>query len=168
MMGLCFRMGDAEKNQDVYLRARHELIARARCVVGNLHVAEDLVQDCWLRWSEHNYPTKRARPILLRIVTNLAIDWHRRRRVEFEALETKRLHQDAPPDVERTIMARQKLDLIIQALQHLPPKTLLAFRYSRVDGLTLKETGKRLGVSESRASQLVTDAVLRIVEAIED
>ena len=150
-----------------YLRERSDLVALARAAVGNAHVAEDLVQDCWLRWSQREYPKDQARPILTRILKNLTIDWHRRRRREFEALETQRLLQISSPDVERVMIARQRLEKVIDALQELPPKTLLAFRYSRFDCLTLKETGRRLGVSESRASQLVADAVIRIITVLE-
>lgn len=150
-----------------YLREKSDLTALAISVVGNSHVAEDIVQDCWLRWSQRRYPLDQARPILMRILKNLAIDWHRRRRIEFECLEAQRILQDQAPDVEREVIARDRLERVIRALQELPPRTLFAFRCSRVGGLTLKETGRRLGVSESRASQLVADAIVHITTALD-
>ncbi|MEM1162360.1 MAG: sigma-70 family RNA polymerase sigma factor [Pseudomonadota bacterium] len=150
-----------------FVKDRDDLIVVACSVVGNVHVAEDLVQDCWLRWSQREYPAHQARPILMRIVKNLAIDWHRRRRLEFGALEAHRLLQDAPPDAERVVNGRQRLAVVVRALQELPARTLFAFRCARVENLTLKETGKRLGVSESRASQLVADAIVHISGALD-
>lgn len=150
-----------------YLCERDDLVGLAISVVGNSHVAEDLVQDCWLRWSAREYPADKARPILVRILKNLAIDWHRRRRLEFEVLEGRRILQETAPDVEREVIARQRLECVVKALEQLPPRTLFAFRCSRVECLTLKETGKRLGVSESRASQLVADAIVHIAIALE-
>lgn len=150
-----------------YLREREDLLAVARAAVGNVHVAEELVQDCWIRWTRRSYPAVDARPVLMRIVKNLAIDWHRRRRVEFAALEEQRLLQELQPDSERIIIARDRLHRVIKALENLPPRTLLAFRYCRVDCLTMKETGMRLGVSESRVSQMVSDAVVHIALALD-
>ncbi|MEL6206226.1 MAG: sigma-70 family RNA polymerase sigma factor, partial [Pseudomonadota bacterium] len=108
-----------------------------------------------------------ARPILLTIIRNLSFDWHRRRRVEFETLEPHRILQDAPHDSERIVAARQELELVVRALEQMPPRTLLAFRYCRVNGHTLKEAGQRLGVSGSRVSQLVSDAIIRILDALD-
>ncbi|MEM1079353.1 MAG: RNA polymerase sigma factor [Pseudomonadota bacterium] len=156
-----------QQKLDVYLHEQRDLLAAACAIVGSPHVAEDLVQDCWLRWNARDYRPDQARPILLRIVKNLAIDWHRRRRVEFETLEAHRILQESPLDAERILDGKQQLSLVIKALEELPPRTLLAFRYSRVEGLTLKEAGRKMGVSESRVSQLVSDAVLRIVSAID-
>ncbi|MEM9045488.1 MAG: sigma-70 family RNA polymerase sigma factor [Pseudomonadota bacterium] len=156
----------SDKALAAYLRERGSLIALAYSVAGNSHVAEDLVQDCWLRWSQRDYPEDKAGPILARILKNLAIDWRRRRTLEFEVLEAQRVFQDHSPDVERAVIARERLTRVVKALQELPPRTLLAFRCSRVECLTLKETGRRLGVSESRASQLVADAIVHIAAAL--
>lgn len=163
-------MGQSSTDEQLqsYLREHADLIAAARSIVGNVDVAEDLAQECWLRWSARSYNTERARPILFTIIKNLAFDWHRRRRVEFETLEAHRILQSTPHDSERIVSARQQLERVVRALETLPPRTLQAFRYCRVNGDTLKEAGQRLGVSESRVSQLVSDAVLRIVTALED
>lgn len=150
-----------------FVDERDVLIAAASRIVDNHAVAEELVQEAWLRWRAKQYQLDQSRPLLLRIVKNLAIDWHRRRRTEFEVMETQRLIQDTPHDPERIVSARQQLERVIRVIETLSPKARLAFRYSRVDGLTLKEAGKRLGVSESRASQLVSDAIVRIVSALE-
>lgn len=151
----------------VYLHHRDDLVAVARAVVGSADIAEDVVQDCWLRWSGHDYEADRARAVLRRIVRNLALDWRRRRRVECEAVETQRLHLHGPLNAEHIVSARQELARVIEALDQLPPRTLRAFRLARVEGRTLKEVGRRMEVSEVRVSQLVSDAMVRIIAALE-
>lgn len=146
---------------------RDTLIAAACRIVDNRAIAEELVQDVWLRWHAKQYQPSQARALLLRMVKNLAIDWHRRRRIEFEAIETQRVLQETPYDAERIIGARQELERVVRVVEKLSPKSRLAFQYCRVEGLTLKETGKRLGVSESRVSQLVSDAIVRIAAVLE-
>jgi RNA polymerase sigma-70 factor (ECF subfamily) len=153
---------------DTFVDERDRLIAAAYRIVDSHAVAEELVQESWIRWHAKQYPPEHTRPLLLRIVKNLAIDWHRKRRVEFDALETQRLLDESAHDAERIVAARQQLTQVIQLIEKLPPKARLAFRYSRIEGMTLKEVGKRLGVSESRASQLVSDAIVRLVVVFDD
>lgn len=150
----------------VFVDERDKLFAVAYRIVDNRAVAEELVQESWLRWNSKNYRSCNTASLLRRIVKNLAIDWHRNRRTEFEAIETQRLFLDTPHDAERIVGARQQLECVIQAIEELPPKTRLAFRLSRVDGLTLKQAGERLGVSESRTSQLLSDAIVRLAAAL--
>lgn len=151
-----------------FVDERDKLISAAYQIVDSRAVAEELVQESWIRWDAKNYPQDQSRPLLRRIVKNLAIDWHRKRRVEFEAIETQRLVEENSYDAERIVVARQQLEQLIKLIETLPPKVRLAFRYSRLEGLTLKDVGKRLGVSESRASQLVSDAIVRLVFAFDD
>ncbi|MDA5556447.1 RNA polymerase sigma factor [Shimia sp. MMG029] len=153
---------------DTFVDERDRLIAAAYRIVDSHAVAEELVQESWIRWHAKQYPAEHTRPLLLRIVKNLAIDWHRKRRIEFEAIETQRLLDETALDAERVVLARQQLHNVIKLVETLPPKVRLAFRYSRIEGMTLKEVGKRLGVSESRASQLVSDAIVRLVVVFED
>jgi len=53
-------------------------------------------------------------------------------------------------------------DILAEAIERLPEreKTVIALYY--YEGLTLKEIGQVLGVTESRVSQLHTKAVLRL------
>lgn len=150
-----------------FVGERDDLIALAHSVVGSRHIAEELVQDSWIRWSGQTYATDEARPILFRIVKNLAVDWYRRRRREVEHLTSQDASQEVEFDTEHKVIARQELRLAIKALEQLPPRTLQAFRLSRLEGLTLRETGQRLGVSEARACQLVSKALLHVVQALD-
>src|SRR3546814_15147734 len=79
---------------NLYLRHRAELIDYATPIVGDRALAEDVVQDAWLRFSEagsHDAKTRLIRqPVgsLYRIVRNLAPDISRRQTSENLADDT--------------------------------------------------------------------------------
>lgn len=152
----------AEAELLAFMDEREDLLALACAVVGNSAVAEDLVQDSWMRWQSHRYPNSRARPILRRIVRNLALDWHRRQRAERNGLAATRLLVDKAPDSERILMARQDLVEVARVLSELPERTLAAFRMYRIEGFTYAEIAKELDVAPSRAHQLVRNALVHM------
>lgn len=65
-------------------------------------------------------------------------------------------------DPEEQLAQREMLDELVQALDRLPERERLVITLYYYEGLTLKEIGKVLGVSESRISQIHTKAVLRL------
>lgn len=148
---------------DVFIHEREDLLAIARSVVGQLETAEDLVQESWLRWDASDYPPDQAKPIFVRIIKNLAADWHRRRKVEAKNYSAHALTRGETPDTERIVIARDQVRRIAAALAELPEPTVAAFKMSRVDGLTYAEIGQRLGVSKASAYRMVAQALVRIV-----
>ncbi|MEM6678904.1 MAG: sigma-70 family RNA polymerase sigma factor [Pseudomonadota bacterium] len=150
---------------------RQDLIALACSIVGSPAVAEELVQDSWLRWQGRAYPEEQARPILRRIVVNLAHDWHRREkreRIGMRALSTTELTAETTAlNTEDIVVTRNDLAVAIAALQELPERSLLAFRLHRMEGRTYEEIAARLGVSTSRAFQLVRAALVHVAKRIE-
>ncbi|MEM6480638.1 MAG: sigma-70 family RNA polymerase sigma factor [Pseudomonadota bacterium] len=155
---------DANDRLDVYLKERKDLLSLARSIVYDAHVAEDLVQDSWLRWVKQDYPAREARPILKKIVSNLALDWYRRQQHEKRVAAVHAMHIEASPDSERVLIARQELGRVVRALSELPDRTVEAFRMSRVQGLKLAEIAARLNVSVPRAHQLVQQAIVHIAK----
>lgn len=72
------------------------------------------------------------------------------------------LKDESADDPVTTFEAIELKEILAQAIEHLPEreKTVIALYY--YEGLTLKEIGVVLGVTESRVSQLHTKAVLRL------
>lgn len=158
-------MADGTKQLDLatFLGERDDLIALAKSVVGHHDVAEDVVQDSWIRWHQSDYPADRAKPILRRMVANLARDWWRwnkRTGAIFGTYEI--MAQRSSPDTERVVVARQEIQIVVEALKKLPERTFLAFKWYRLDGLTYRQIAERLDVCPARAYQLVTQALARI------
>jgi len=69
--------------------------------------------------------------------------------------------QNAPDPVTMVMFDEQKR-ILTEAINKLPEREKLVIALYYYDGLTLKEIGKVLGVSESRISQMHTKAVLRL------
>ena len=65
-------------------------------------------------------------------------------------------------DPEERLAHQELLDELAQALARLPERERLVITLYYYEGLTLKEIGKVLGVSESRISQIHTKAVIRL------
>ncbi|MEM6659307.1 MAG: sigma-70 family RNA polymerase sigma factor [Pseudomonadota bacterium] len=133
-----------------FLQERELLISVACSIVQSRAIAEELVQDSWLRWIERTYPDDKALPIFRRIVANLARDWYRRKRTETLVLSAQAHEPQYQLDTERVVIARQDLAIIVSALESLPSRNVAAFRMSRVDGLTYAEIAKRMDTVPSR------------------
>ncbi len=69
--------------------------------------------------------------------------------------------QNAPNPVAMVIFEEQKR-ILTEAINKLPERERLVVALYYYEGLTLKEIGKVLGVSESRISQMHTKAILRL------
>lgn len=66
------------------------------------------------------------------------------------------------PDPVTMAIFEEKKKLISEAINKLPERERLVIALYYYEGLTLKEIGKVLGVSESRVSQMHTKAILRL------
>lgn len=141
---------------------RDRLIAIACRIVDSRAVAEELVQESWLRWDARNYPADKATPIFRSIVANLARDWRRRHRTEAAITEALPRAEDDTGDAERIVMAREELRKITRALQELDPRVVTAFRLHRIEGLTMAQIAERLDTVPSRVHAYVVKALAHI------
>ncbi|MEM8793730.1 MAG: sigma-70 family RNA polymerase sigma factor [Pseudomonadota bacterium] len=156
-------MGEmTEKALQSFIEDREKLIAAACRIVESRAIAEELVQDSWLRWQQRDYPPHEAKPIFRSIVANLARDWLRRQRTETRFLKLHAALDEDRRDAERIVIARQDLARIVSALDQLPTRTVTAFRMSRVDGLTYAEIAKRLDTVPSRVHGYIVKAIAHV------
>jgi len=72
------------------------------------------------------------------------------------------LQDTAAPDPLRTYQAQAIKETLAAAIERLPEKERLVIGLYYYEGLTLKEIGEVLGVTESRVSQIHTKAILRL------
>ncbi|MEM1196336.1 MAG: sigma-70 family RNA polymerase sigma factor [Pseudomonadota bacterium] len=54
-------------------------------------------------------------------------------------------------DPERVVMAREELQIVVEALQDMPERRREVFMACRIEGLNPREAGERLGISRSAA-----------------
>lgn len=151
-----------------FVDERDRLISVACRYIDNPAIAEEVVQESWLRWQAKKYQPDQMRPILLQIIRNLSIDWLRRQKTERSGLAELSEWREESPDTERVVIARQQLRCVVQTLRRLPSRTLTAFRLRRLNNLTYKEIGRRMNTSEAGAYRLVADALLQVIIAMDD
>lgn len=149
------------------MRQRPALVNYASSIIGNRVLAEDLVQEAWLRFDEASNGRflEDATGYLYRIVRNLALDSKRRDARENSltaasdydvAVQTS---ADDTPDPETVILYKDDYAKLMQALGELPERTRIACEMHRFGGAKLREIADYLDISVPLAHKLVADGI---------
>ena len=141
------------------------LVARLR----SREEAEDALQDLWLKLDQLvTKPVAQPAAYLYRMAANLAAD----RRISAArggARDTAWLGVQPEakelPDIERTLIARERLAQIEATLGAMPDRMQTAFRMFRIEGLPQKQISARLGISVSGVEKLLQRAYRQIYDA---
>lgn len=147
-----------------------ELRAFARRKVGNMSLAEDLVQEAMARLAAtdgaHN-----PRALLYRILGNLVIDHRRRERTRMAVIDdgADGLEQaDGSIDVEAQVSARQELALLEKAVAELPPRCRECFVLRRFHDLSQAEISERMGISRNMVEKHLRNATLHCARRLSE
>lgn len=114
---------------------------------------DDVVQESYLRvWKARaGQPIQSARAFLFKVARHVAVDLLRRRgNSPLDAvgdLHALRVLDDRPSAVE-ALSAREKLDLLADAVMALPARCRETVLLRKIQGIPQKEVAARLGVSE--------------------
>ncbi len=138
--------------------------------VGCPDEAADLSQGALLRVaSDGPDQVHNVRSYLFQVARNLVVDRSRARRREDVWAEPQAVGQIAceAPGPDRCAESASELEALRRAVAQLPERQRLALLWTRLDGLTLKQVGERLGVSESMAGRYVTRALARCQEMLD-
>ncbi|WP_020179465.1 sigma-70 family RNA polymerase sigma factor [Methylopila sp. M107] len=147
--------------QDLFRRHNRELGSFVRRYVSSPEVAADLSQDAFVRMLcvRAPAPIQNAEAYLYRIAVNLALNHLRRERiVSFSADGGEAIAgiADDAPSAERVLHGRQLVRIVQETLESFTPVQREVLVLSRVEGRTLDEIGRRLGMSPKTAfGQLV-------------
>lgn len=155
----------------LFVEHRRSLVDYAAGILGSRAQAEDVVQEAYIRFSvasekgssPHGEPILHPLAYLYAVVRNLALNWVRRSSMDAAGSRTSEeiasVASDAP-SAETVLLHRDELRELAAALVELPERTRLAFNMNRLEGRPLREVADRLGVSVSRAQQLVKTAMI--------
>jgi RNA polymerase sigma factor (sigma-70 family) len=150
-----------------YLRKRADLVRFFTLRTGSAAVAEDIVQDLYVKLSETEAPADLRSPeaFLYRMGSNLMLD-----RAKAQRRSAARDHawsgavdgvepvaQEPPAD--EAVASRQRLQRLLAALDRLPPQMAAAFRLHKFDGLSHAEVATRMGVSRSSVEKYIMAAL---------
>jgi RNA polymerase sigma factor (sigma-70 family) len=150
---------------EVFIAHRTQLRSVAQRIVGAADLAEDVVQDAYLKIVEGACAFQVERPLgyCCQVVRNMALDHYRRQSVESAHrvyVEDGELPQVAGGlAADRGLDERRMLVAIDRALDTLPPRTRLAFELFRLSGLSQREIGRRLDCSATLVNFMVKDAM---------
>ncbi|MEM6497789.1 MAG: sigma-70 family RNA polymerase sigma factor, partial [Pseudomonadota bacterium] len=147
---------------------RDDLVAIAASVVRNRGLAEDIVQDAFLEFTQKVKTNNISEPYayLVMTVRYMAIRIGRRQVVEgriFDAKEfsevDERSSRSNAPDPETVLQLQDDYRSFRAALDDLPSVTRRAALMYLVEELTVREIATRLSVSVGKAHAMVKDAI---------
>lgn len=160
----------------VYLRQWQMLRSLLKRRVGSHELAEDALQETWLRLSNMAGSAAIAdkQAFILRVAGNVAIDLVRREKRHSSRCvmdeEVLRAVADNYPSPETFAIDRDQLRHLVKALAALPSKPRMALLLNRCDGLPHREIAAQLRVSESMVARYLVQALrhcrdqLRLIE----
>lgn len=157
---------------EAYVRLGPVLAAFLRRRTGCDQVAQDLLQDVWLRVANAAAEDQRIDnpdAFLQRVAGNLALDWLRRNRFRssFHDMEADATGvASTAPDAERVYQARRAIDYLRIVIDELPAGRRKAFLLCRGEGLTAKEAGRRLGIAEKTVKHQLASALAHVRERL--
>jgi RNA polymerase sigma-70 factor (ECF subfamily) len=153
---------------DVFATHRAQLKRAAHRLLGDAHLAEDLVHDAYLRAVEgpRSPAAVVTQPLSYahRVVRNLAIDHHRRSALESRLFEPDDSGMEvvaapAAHSPETMAIDRHELARVARALAELPERVRRVFELYRLEGRTQREIGAELGVSAATVNTLIREAL---------
>jgi RNA polymerase sigma factor (sigma-70 family) len=154
MMGSMTTPGGLES---IFLEHRAALLRYLSSRLRDRAIAEDVVQDLWLKLASlESGPIAKPLAYLYRMAENLALDRRRAavRRTSREGEWTRGQIDgtlddpvDPAPSAERLLIARDELRQINAAIDTLPARTAYVFRAARFEDRPQKEIAATLGIS---------------------
>lgn len=152
----------------VYLRQMKTLRMALKKRTGSHELAEDALQETWLRLASlppRTIEVRDRQAFILRIAGNIAIDLLRKERrhtsrcfSDDAALEAV---ADRSPSPETIAIDRDQLRQLVLALAELPAKPRMALLLNRCDGLSHAQIAASLNVSESMVARYLAQALRR-------
>lgn len=131
---------------------------------------DDLVQEAFARiWTVDFSTIRNGRAYFYSTVRHLLAEYARRSRIvpiellgEIDSLNII----SGEPGVDRCVGARQELDQLRAIVAALPAQCRRVFELRKFEGLSHREVGRRMGISEKTVENHLTRALARISEAL--
>lgn len=145
------KSGDPDSFSDIFSAYYKDLIFFAYSFTHDLSSAEDIVQDTFVKlWEEHGKlnVTVSLKSILLKIIQNKCIDWHRHKKIvnnhSAYIIANSPLYEY---DTDNYVLRSELNWRIEKAIFNLPEKFKETFQMNRFEGLKYQEIATKLNVS---------------------
>lgn len=135
--------------------------------------AEDVAQDACVRALGLAEPDAVREPVryLLRIARNLFVDRQRRKSREaaiFHSLDGIETRAPDASDPERILAGKQELQIVLAAIDSLPPRCREAFTLHRFHALSYAAIARRMGVGTGTVEKHIAEAMLRLTRSLRE
>lgn len=150
--------------EDVFIAARQPLVRIARRILRNAELADDAVQDAFLRIAQMPRSLHVERPVAYwsRVVRNIALDYLRRQEHEnayrVHGVDIESLEVAGGPSPEGAVLEWETVRLIDKALNGVSPKAREAFELYRIKGLTQRQIAARMGCALGLVNARIAEA----------
>ncbi|MBB1452495.1 sigma-70 family RNA polymerase sigma factor [Pseudoalteromonas sp. SG43-1] len=135
----------------------------------NTDDVDDLVQEALLRTLNRNdtLEIENLQAYINQVAKSVMYsDWQKNKSQQNNTDDIE-LFTDENSDPEAQSITEQKLDLVKNALQELPPLRRNVFKLRRIDGLSREEIAKQLNMSQESVKKHITRAMIQITLHIE-
>ena len=144
----------------IYDRLAPKLVAFANSWSGDKVFVEDLVQDAFLQvWQKRDsiIEIEKIDTLLYTIVRNNLINHYRKKLKEKAYLADLDIDPISEPEHSQTNL--QRLTVVKEHLNTIPPKSKKVFLMSRKDGLTYQEIASELSISVKSVEKHISKAL---------
>ena len=155
------------------VRYYEELLGFLVRAVHDPHEAQDLAQQTFERVLQHQragHPVDDLRALLYEVARNLVVDRHRRLQVRQHDSDEVLLDRPAPTagEPDEVYAGRQRLHLLMAAIESLPPRCRLAFMLHKIEGLSQAEVAAQMEISLNMVERHIMLAVAACRKALGD
>jgi len=148
---LCAALADCYEELKLFLKRKY----------GCPQLAEEVVQETWMRLQRISTtaPLQQPRDYLFRIASNLAID---HLRADKTRSQYAGMGNELPDEVscqlplpDQVLDGQQRLQILLMAVEELPPRCREVFSLHKLEGLSHGEVAEKLGISKNMVEKHV-------------
>lgn len=170
---------DLIKFNQLFIEHRKSFVYYTQTYVGNIHVAEDIVNESFIVYWDHfnEVEIEKARTYILTIIKNKSLNYLRQQVIHRQKLQ--QIHGDATWELELKISAMESYEpsdiltdeiqtIVRKAIKKLPKKTQLIFKMSRENNSSYKEIAEKVGLSVKSVEFHISKTLKILRECLKD
>jgi RNA polymerase sigma-70 factor (ECF subfamily) len=164
---------DSREFKSRVLPVSHKIYRYALRLLGNMHDAEDVVQDIWLRlWDRRDRlgDVKNIEAFAFRMTRNLCLDRIKLKKPQYyddrEEMAFRFEEADTKPDPEQSLQLKNTMEMLERIISNLPEQQQTLLHMREVEGLEYEEIAGMTGleintirVNLSRARKKLRDTL---------
>lgn len=153
-----FLEGDMNGFESLVTKYREHLIFFIMRYISSTHIAEEIAQDAFVEVYIHKnrfHMDRSFKTYLFTIGRNLAVDYVRKNHREMEFADISEMDIRDEVILEEKIISDEKYSYLRNVIKQLKPKQQAVINLVYFEGMSIKETSKVMGVSESQVKTCI-------------